>query len=265
VNDTAIDPVEAMGYLALVTWWQGEPGRARRLAHDAVALSDRVRHPVSHVIALQLSSVLHYYAGETRQVLEETERIFDIIRTHGLPPGPGSFSWLHGHARVELGEVDEGFAEIRAGERRCDAIGLRIGMTGFHLHYAESCRDAGLADEASAAPSTADSRWPSRGRALRPLAAVPDQGRAAACTRRCRGGALEPAHRAGRRAYAGRAAPRADGAGGRLPAGDRAGREAAAAPARIGRIVPDEQVPVFVQARSLLDPIPASGGRSPGA
>jgi DNA-binding winged helix-turn-helix (wHTH) protein/tetratricopeptide (TPR) repeat protein len=145
------DPgVEAGGYLALVSWWMGEPGRARRLADEAVALSNRIRHPISQLIALILTAALHYLAGEMQQVLRHTEQIFDLIRTHGLPDRPGSFAWLHGHAVVVGGAADTGLAEMRAAERCCRELGMHIGLTGFHLQHAEACRHAGRPDDAMA-------------------------------------------------------------------------------------------------------------------
>lgn len=146
------DPgVEAMGYLALVSWWSGEPARARRLSADAVALASRLRHPISQLIALHLSAVVHYLADEMHEVLRATEHIFELVRTNDLPSQPGGFSWLHGHAVAALGRPDEGLAEMRAAERSCQAMGLQVGLTGFHLHHAEACRDAGQADAARAA------------------------------------------------------------------------------------------------------------------
>ncbi|WP_280155506.1 AAA family ATPase [Piscinibacter sp. XHJ-5] len=146
------DPgVEARGYLALVLWWMGEPAQARRLAGEAVALAAHIRHPISQVIALHLFGALHYFADEYTPSLHAIEQLFGVIRSHGLPTAPGAFSWLHGHLVAIRGQVDQGMAEMRAAERSCQRLGMRIGLTGYQLHYAEACRDAGLVDEACAA------------------------------------------------------------------------------------------------------------------
>jgi DNA-binding winged helix-turn-helix (wHTH) protein/tetratricopeptide (TPR) repeat protein len=140
--------VEAMGYLAVVSWWLGEPARARTLARDAVALAVRIRHPISQLIALHLSAALHHFAGEIQQALDATERIFGVIRDYDLPARPGAFSWLHGRAVAALDRVDDGLAEMQSAAQSCRDVGLRVGFSGFHLHYAEACRDAGRAAEA---------------------------------------------------------------------------------------------------------------------
>jgi DNA-binding winged helix-turn-helix (wHTH) protein/tetratricopeptide (TPR) repeat protein len=138
------DPaVEARAYLGLVLWWSGEPASARRYAADAVALARRIRHPISQMIALQLAAAVHYFAGEREPAIASLEQIFDVIRAHGLPDVPGSFSWLHGHLIAERGDVQAGFAEMEAGRQSCERLGMRIGTAGFHMHHAEACRDAG--------------------------------------------------------------------------------------------------------------------------
>lgn len=145
------DPgVETRGYLALVSWWRGEPARARELMDAAVARAFEIRHPISQLIALHLAAGLHFFAGEAQAAFEATERLLAVIRDQALPATPGGFAWLHGHALVTLGDIDGGLAEMRDGERSCRALGLLIGITGFHLHHAQACRDAGLMDEALA-------------------------------------------------------------------------------------------------------------------
>jgi DNA-binding winged helix-turn-helix (wHTH) protein/tetratricopeptide (TPR) repeat protein len=146
------DPgVEARCYLALVAWWTGEPLSARRLAAEAVALAEQIRHPISQVIALHLAAVVHYLAEEWQRSLALIERLFEVIRFHGLPRNPGAFSWVRGHVRAALGQVDDGLAEMREAEASCVRIGMRVGLTGFQLHFAEACRDAGRIDDALAA------------------------------------------------------------------------------------------------------------------
>lgn len=146
------DPaVEARGYLALVLWWMGEAGAARRLAAEAIDLATAIRHPVSLLIALHLAAAMHYFAGELEHALALTERLHEVIRTHGLPADRGAFSWLHGHLVAALGNVDAGLAEIRAAEESCLRLGMRIGLSACKLHHAEACRDAGRVDEGLAA------------------------------------------------------------------------------------------------------------------
>ena len=145
------DPgVEAMGYLALVNWWCGEAAAGRALAAEAVALASEIRHPISELIALNLSSVLHLFAGERDQALSLIDAAFATIERHQLPKGPGSFGWVRGNLLAAMGRIDEGLALIEAGERSAQLTGMRIGMPGCHLQMADALRYAGrLADAAA--------------------------------------------------------------------------------------------------------------------
>jgi tetratricopeptide (TPR) repeat protein len=146
------DPgVEARSYLVVILWWRGHPAAARRMAAEAQARAARLRHPMSQLIALHLSAVMHYLAGEHARGLALVDELYEVIGRYGLPTAPGSFSWLHGHMLAALGQVDEGLAEMHAAEASCHRMGLRVGTTGFHLHLAEACREAGRSAEALAA------------------------------------------------------------------------------------------------------------------
>jgi tetratricopeptide (TPR) repeat protein len=145
------DPgVVARGYLALVLWWAGDPVPARRLAAEAVARADELRHPLSQLIALNLAAGLHFDAGEYERVLTCVDDLHEVIRRHGLPQVPGSFSWLRGHALTRLGRPEDGLGEMRDG-LRCLEQGMRTGLSGYYLHYAEALRDVGRPDDAAAA------------------------------------------------------------------------------------------------------------------
>jgi len=145
------DPgVEARAHLAVVDWWRGEPAAARQLAADAVQRAFAIRHRISQLIALHMSAALHSFAGELAQARECTARLLEVIHEHDLPRMPGTFSWLHGRAMAAAGEVDAGLALMRDAEASCRALGLLVGITGYHYHFAEACLAAGRHDEALA-------------------------------------------------------------------------------------------------------------------
>lgn len=139
--------VEVRTYLALASWWTGAPSVSRTLAAEAVALARAIRHPISEVIALHITGVLHYFAGDYAQARTATDAVRAVIERHGLPRRPGAFAWLHGHVVAALGEPEAGLAAMREAERSCRALQMRIGLTGFHLHYAEACLEIGRIDE----------------------------------------------------------------------------------------------------------------------
>lgn len=138
------DPgVEARGYLALLSWWRGEPAASRRWIGEAVARAFEVRHPLSQVVALHLQTGLHFFAEDPTAALASADRLFQVIHDHDLPPMPGSFGWLRGHAVARLVDAAQGLAEMRQAEASCRALELQVGITGFHLHHGEVLRDAG--------------------------------------------------------------------------------------------------------------------------
>lgn len=164
------DPgVEAITYLALVCWWTGEPARARRLIDEGIALAQRIRHPISQMIALHMGAALHCFTGEFAQARDVARQRFEVIRRHGLPLGPGEHSWLHGRALVSLGEVDAGLAEIVASEQDCLALGMRIGLSGCHFHHADACGAVERVDDALAVAERGLAEAGLEGFALAPL------------------------------------------------------------------------------------------------
>jgi tetratricopeptide (TPR) repeat protein len=142
--------VEARAQLALVLWWQGEPRSARRLAASAVELAEDVGHPISQLVALNMAAAMHHHAGEFDIALPLNERIFEVIRHHGLPRGLGSFLWLHGSLLARRGQVDEGLSEMHTAGASCETLGMRIGLSAYHLHLADVLFDTGRIDDAEA-------------------------------------------------------------------------------------------------------------------
>jgi tetratricopeptide (TPR) repeat protein len=146
------DPgVEARAHMAVVCWWLGEPAAARRHAAEAVQRAQAIRHRIGELIALHMSAALHCFAGEMQEARECTGRLYEVIRTQGLPTMPGTFSWLHGRALVQTGEVEEGLALMHTAEQSCRTVGMLVGITGYWYHLAEANASAGRADDALAA------------------------------------------------------------------------------------------------------------------
>ncbi|MCU7375179.1 hypothetical protein PEC18_31270 [Paucibacter sp. O1-1] len=145
------DPgVEAVWALVLVYWITGQPGRARQLAERAVAQAAASRHPLSEAMALYAAAILHSLAEEFETAHALTERLYALVREQSLPEARSGFAWLHGHALVALGRSEEGLDEMRTAARHARQLGMLTGLGGFHYHYAQASRLAGLQDEAQA-------------------------------------------------------------------------------------------------------------------
>jgi tetratricopeptide (TPR) repeat protein len=145
------DPgVEVESGLALACWLSGEPRRARELAQHAADRAASNRHALSETTALSAQAILHALAREFDAVYEITERLYAVIREHGLPEGRSDFAWLHGRALVARGQVEEGLREMREAAESADQIGMRFGLCGYHHHHVQACLEAGQVEEARA-------------------------------------------------------------------------------------------------------------------
>ncbi|WP_332742218.1 ATP-binding protein [Hydrogenophaga sp.] len=138
------DPgVEVASGLALACWLAGEPRRARDLARYAAQHAASSRHALSEMTALSVEAILHALAHEFDTVYHLTERLYALIRDHGLPPARSDFAWLHGSALVARGQVDEGLREMRDAAHSAEELGMRSGLCGFHHHHVQACLEAG--------------------------------------------------------------------------------------------------------------------------
>lgn len=145
------DPgVEVASGLALACWLAGEPRRARDLARQAVQHAVSSRHALSELTALSAEAILHALAAEFDTVHQLTERLYTLIRDHGLPPALSDFAWLHGRALVARGQTEEGLREMREAAHSAEELGMRSGLCGFHYHHAQACLEAGQVAQARA-------------------------------------------------------------------------------------------------------------------
>ena len=143
------DPgVEVQSGLALACWLSGEPRRARELAQHAAARAASNRHALSETTALSAQAILHAFAREFDTVYELTERLYTVIREHGLPTGRSDFAWLHGRALVARGRIEEGLREMREAAESAEELGMRFGLCGYHHHHVQACLEAGQVREA---------------------------------------------------------------------------------------------------------------------
>jgi tetratricopeptide (TPR) repeat protein len=144
------DPgVELLSYLGAVSWWRGEPDRARETCAASLARALEIRHGGSQVIAMHFAGVLYLHDGryeDARRIAAEGMAIVDRLALAG--DGPTAHAWVHGAARVAQGDVDEGLAEMRRAAEAWTRRGMLVGLSGFYFLYGEACLMAGRYDEA---------------------------------------------------------------------------------------------------------------------
>lgn len=97
---------------------------------------------------MSAQAILHSFAREFDTVYDITERLYAVIRDHGLPTGRSDFAWLHGRALVARGQVDEGLREMREAAESAERLGMRFGLCGYHHHHVQACLEAGQVRQA---------------------------------------------------------------------------------------------------------------------
>ncbi len=140
--------VVARAYAALCQVYLGHPDRALAVSEETMTLAKRVEHPVSLALALGFAGLVYFVRGETDRMRERAEEVVDVAERLGLPLWLGFGRGLRGFARVELGQGEEGIAEMRQALVELAAIGSGLGAPTFLSLLAMGLRKVGRHDEA---------------------------------------------------------------------------------------------------------------------
>ena len=97
---------------AIVLWMLGFPDRARDRAHEAIALSQRARHPSTMAYAQFHTGLIRLWRREHDLALKSAQVVLDIADEHDFLIWTAVGSCLRGAALAGLGSADEGVALI---------------------------------------------------------------------------------------------------------------------------------------------------------
>ncbi|MBI1814295.1 MAG: AAA family ATPase [Deltaproteobacteria bacterium] len=126
----------------------GHLDRALALSEEAVALAQRVAHPVSLAQALFFAGLVHIERAELDRISERAEELVGLCERLGIPFYLGLGRWMRGYARIELGEGEAGIAEMQQGLVNLAEIGSGVGAPGILAKFAEGLRKVGRHDDA---------------------------------------------------------------------------------------------------------------------
>jgi class 3 adenylate cyclase/predicted ATPase len=118
-------------YSAYVLWLGGHADQALERSLEAVAMAERVGHPLSLSQSLMSKSAIHMWRGETREARECCDRTFDLCRKYGFPLSKSEGRFQSGWAIAEGGDPRAGVIELRAGIESMRATGAAMGMPHF--------------------------------------------------------------------------------------------------------------------------------------
>ena len=134
-------------YLSWVLWSLGYPEQAERKQHNVLALAHKQSHPYDLTHALAGSAFFHVLQREAKAAREQADRVSALASEHGFAFWAAFATMLGGWALAELGQQDEGIAQIRKGIEDFRATGARafgdciLGLLG------EACQKAGQVQE----------------------------------------------------------------------------------------------------------------------
>jgi class 3 adenylate cyclase/predicted ATPase/ABC-type lipoprotein export system ATPase subunit len=128
----------AQAYLGLMTVLFGDPESGIAQAREAVDYAEELRHP--HTICYVLSFLAGSYliAGDPRAAFPVAERTVVQSNEFGFPQWAAGGLMLRGWARVELGEIEAGLADIRNSIRGLEKTGTLIWMQFAHYLLARA-------------------------------------------------------------------------------------------------------------------------------
>ena len=128
----------AQAYLGLATVLVGNAGNGIAHSREAVDYAQELRHP--HTICYVLSFLAGAYliAGNPRAAFPVAERTVVQSDEYGFPQWAAGGLMLRGWARVEVGEIEAGLADIRSSIRGLERTGTLIWMQFAHYLLARA-------------------------------------------------------------------------------------------------------------------------------
>jgi predicted ATPase len=128
----------AQAYLGLATVLFGDAESGTAYSRDAVDYAQELRHP--HTICYVLSFLAGAYlvAGNPRAAFPVAERTVVQSNEYGFPQWAAGGLMLRGWARVEVGEIEAGLADIRSSIRGLERTGTLIWMQFAHYLLARA-------------------------------------------------------------------------------------------------------------------------------
>jgi predicted ATPase len=138
-----------MLYKAWTLWYLGYPDQALNTAKKALSLIEKLSHPHSLAFGLCYASEVHYYRREAQAVMEMVEKVIALSTEQGFP------HWLawgfsqRGWALVQLGQVEEGIAQLHQGLEACKSSGINARTAESRIFWwlADAYGKAGQIDE----------------------------------------------------------------------------------------------------------------------
>jgi len=138
----------AQAYLGLTIVLLGDTEGGLAHSRDALAYAEQLRHPHSVSYVLSFLAGAYLVAGNAHAAFPVAERTIAYSNEYGFPQWSAGGLMLRGWARVDLGEVEAGLADLRNSIRGLEATGTLIWMQFAHYHLARALAASGRLEPA---------------------------------------------------------------------------------------------------------------------
>ena len=156
----------AQAYLGLATVLSGDAESGIAYSREAVDYAQELRHPHSICYVLSFLAGSYLIAGNPRAAFPVAERTVVQSNEYGFPQWAAGGLMLRGWARVEVGEIEAGFTDIRNSIRGLEKTGTLIWMQFAHYLLARAfvadhqwAKAADIVDRLLAEIGAAGGRW----------------------------------------------------------------------------------------------------------
>jgi len=156
----------AQAYLALASIILGDVRGGLTLGHEAVAYAEHLRHPHSLAYVLAFLAGAYVLCNKPDAVQPIAERTIALAGEHGFPLWMAGCQLMRGWTQVELGDAEQGLAEIRQSTSALEATGALTWVQFARYLMAQALAKAGqldnaaqLVDQTLTSLSTTSGRW----------------------------------------------------------------------------------------------------------
>jgi predicted ATPase/class 3 adenylate cyclase len=133
---------------ALALWLLGYPDQALKSSHDALALAEKLSHPLSLAEALGYAAWLHEFRREREAVQERAEALLALASKHGFPYWLTQGTILRGWALADEGQTaEQGVAQMCQGLLAYRTTGADVARSHYLVLLAKTYGKMEKADE----------------------------------------------------------------------------------------------------------------------
>jgi class 3 adenylate cyclase/tetratricopeptide (TPR) repeat protein len=144
---TGHDPGVCCRYMsAQILWLRGYPDQALNRSREAVALAERVSHPLTRVMAQSALGRIHLLRGEPGEGRRWVNQVIALSREFVLPQLIANGTFELGWALAQDGHMKDGVRMMREGVAGI-ATGMAVWMQSYLYVLAWACGECGRAAE----------------------------------------------------------------------------------------------------------------------